>query len=181
VRADQLQDPLRARFARIVDRHADVGPLAGIVAAQLEYPGVAWLVVACDLPFLDQITLEHLIRARQPERAATAYRSNWDGLPEPLCTIYEPKSAEAILALAQLSAGGHSAGHGHDQHKRHGQHKGKSKPCPRHFLGSADTLLLDLPHREALENVNTPAEYAAAASRFQARVETTADPARMAS
>jgi len=149
VRADQLQDPLRARFSRIVDRHEDAGPMAGIVAAQMEHPGVAWLVVACDLPFLDRATLESLIRARQPECAATAYRSNWDGLPEPLCTIFEPKSAAPMLA--QLTAG--------------------DKPCPRKFLGGADTVLLDLPHREALENVNTPAQYAAAASRLQSSVD----------
>jgi len=156
VRAAQLQDPLRARFSRIVDRHEDAGPMAGIVAAQMAYPGVAWLVVACDLPFLDRVTLAHLIRARQPARVATAYRSSWDGLPEPLCTIYESRSAEAMLA--QLTAG-------------------QGKPCPRKFLSVADTGLLDLPHREALENVNTPAEYAAAASR----VQSTANLARMAS
>ena len=47
-------------------------------------------MLACDLPLLDAATLEHLLRARDPRRAATAYRSSHDGLPEPLCAIYEP-------------------------------------------------------------------------------------------
>ena len=61
-------------------------------------PDAAWLVLACDLPLLDQQTLGHLLRSRRRERQATAYRSSHDGLPEPLCAIYEPSSREAIRA-----------------------------------------------------------------------------------
>ena len=39
VRADQRADPLRARFAQIVDGHAALGPIAGILAAQARHPG----------------------------------------------------------------------------------------------------------------------------------------------
>src|SRR5262249_58654641 len=53
VRADQTNDPVRAHFEQIVDAHQRLGPIAGIIAAQAKYPQVAWLVVACDLPFLD--------------------------------------------------------------------------------------------------------------------------------
>src|SRR5690348_13469845 len=95
VRPDQTGDPLRARFAQIVDSGEVEGPIAGIVAAQSRHPEAAWLVLACDLPLLDQQTLEHLLRSRHPEREATAYRSSHDGLPEPLCAIYEPSSREA--------------------------------------------------------------------------------------
>src|SRR5688572_32165975 len=53
VRPDQVNDPLRARFAQVVDQHENLGPIAGILAAQAQHPDVAWLVLACDLPFLD--------------------------------------------------------------------------------------------------------------------------------
>ncbi|HEX4674429.1 MAG TPA: NTP transferase domain-containing protein [Steroidobacteraceae bacterium] len=138
-------DPVRARFEQIVDTREGLGPIAGIQAAQARYPDAAWLVVACDLPFIDNGTLEYLLAERDPARQATAFRSGHfghpkhNGLPEPLCAIYEPASREPILA--------HIAG---------------GKDCPRKFLINADTKLLDQPNPRALDNVNTPEEYGSA-------------------
>ena len=139
VRADQVDDPLRAGFAQIVDRRENVGPIAGILAAQEQFPEVAWLVLACDLPFLDAPTLQHLLRARAAARDATAYLSSHDGLPEPLCAIYEPASRQKLAAY--LAAG---------------------RQCPRKFLSEADAHLIAAPYARALDNVNTRAEYEAA-------------------
>jgi molybdopterin-guanine dinucleotide biosynthesis protein A len=139
VRPDQTSDPVRARFDQIVDARENAGPIAGIMAAQAKHPQVAWLVLACDLPFLDNATLTHLIAARQPQRLATAYRSSHDGLPEPLCAIYEPGSREPLLA-----------------------HVAKGKDCPRKFLINSDVQLIDEPNPHALDNVNTPDEYGSA-------------------
>jgi molybdopterin-guanine dinucleotide biosynthesis protein A len=139
VRADQGGDPLRARFPQIADAHENLGPIAGILAAQGRHPGSAWLVLACDLPLLDAPTLEHLLRHRDPARTATAYRSSHDGLPEPLCAVWEPRSR---APLAEYVAAG--------------------RDCPRKFLIGADTLLLDEPNPRALDNVNTPREYGSA-------------------
>lgn len=143
VRPDQANDPVRSHFPRIQDRHDNIGPIAGIIAAQDEHPSVAWLVLACDLPFLDEGTLKHLIWARQPEKLATAYRSSHDGLPEPLCAIYEPASRAMILEY--LTTG---------------------KVCPRKFLIQADAALIDEPNPQALDNVNTPEEFGSAIQRF---------------
>jgi molybdopterin converting factor subunit 1 len=141
VRADQRADPLRAGFEQIEDSRAGLGPIAGILAAQERYPDSAWLVLACDLPLLDAATLEFLLRARAPERLATAYRSSHDHLPEPLCAVYEPASHAALAAYV---AGGRN--------------------CPRKFLMGANVHLLDEPNPRALDNTNTPEEYAAAMS-----------------
>ncbi len=139
LRADQRSDPLRAEFPQIVDRHVNLGPIAGLLAAQAQYPDHAWLVLACDLPLLDATTLAHLLDARAPSREATAYRSSRDGLPEPLCAVYEPSSHTRLVAYV---AGG--------------------RDCPRKFLMGADVALLDEPNPRALDNANTPEEYAAA-------------------
>ena len=139
VRPDQTNDPVRARFEQIVDTETNLGPIAGIMAAQAKHPDVAWLVLACDLPFLDEGTLTTLIAARDPQRLATAFRSSHDVLPEPLCAIYEPASREAILA-----------------------HVASGKNCPRKFLINSDVKLLDEPNPHALDNVNTPDEYGSA-------------------
>jgi molybdenum cofactor guanylyltransferase len=136
VRADQGSDPLRARFPQIVDAAPGLeGPAAGILSALRAHPAAAWLVLACDLPFLDAGTLQHLIARRDPTRVATAFRSSHDGLPEPLCAIYEPA---ALAGLEAFVAGGRN--------------------CPRKFLIQSGALLLDQPRSEALDNVNTPTE-----------------------
>ncbi len=142
VRPDQALEPVRAAFPQIVDRIRDAGPIAGIAAAQAEHPDAAWLVVACDLPFLAGETLAYLL-ARRGTQPVTAFRSTHDGLPEPLCAIYEPATREAILdAIAR------------------GRH------CPRKFVIASGVPLLDQPDAAALDNVNTPEEFAEAASRL---------------
>ena len=98
------------------------GPSPGSWPRRRAIRDAAWLVLACDLPLLDQATLEHLLRSRRPERQATAYRSSHNGLPEPLCAIYEPSSREAIRA-----------------------HVASGRDCPRKFLINANTEL----HRSA--------------------------------
>src|SRR5262245_50263553 len=85
-RAEQASEPLRAAHPLIIDRLTGKGPIAGIAAAQDTHPEVAWLVVACDLPFLSRATLAHLLAHRDSQKLATAYRSTYDGLPEPLCS-----------------------------------------------------------------------------------------------
>jgi molybdenum cofactor guanylyltransferase len=144
VRPDQREDPSRAGLPQIVDRQPGIGPIAGISAALLEHPKAAWLVLACDLPFLTEETLQHLIAHRNPHKVATAYRSAHDGLPEPLCAIWEPGAREPLLAY--IASG---------------------KQCPRKFLINADAALLDLAERAALDNVNTREEFDAAAAALQ--------------
>jgi molybdenum cofactor guanylyltransferase len=148
VRADQAQDSTRSRHAPIVDRGNVEGPIAGIRAALAEHPEAAWLVLACDLPFLDARTLETLIAARDTSGDATAFRSSHDGLPEPLCAIYEPRAAAPIDA--HIAAG---------------------KNCPRKFLINARTRLLDQPNPRALDNVNTVDEYGAVMSSLAQAAE----------
>jgi molybdopterin-guanine dinucleotide biosynthesis protein A len=148
VRAAQRDDAVGAGLPAIMDVHEEAGPVAGILAAQGQFPDAAWLVVACDLPFLDAATLEYLIAQRAPARTATAYRSAHDGLPEPLCAIWEPASHAALEAAVA-----------------------SGKYCPRAVLKTADVRLLELPHAGALDNVNTREEWAAARARL-GRAET---------
>jgi len=138
VRPDQVGDPARKVLPQIVDRIADKGPIAGIMAAQAQAPDVAWLILACDLPYIDENTLSHLVASRDPSRVATAYRSTHDGLPEPLCAIFEPRSRALI---EEYVAGG--------------------KDCPRKFLIRNEALLIDQPNPRSRDNVNTTAEYQA--------------------
>jgi len=149
VRPDQLDDPLRRDLPVIVDRHAGIGPIAGIASAQAEWPEHAWLVLACDLPFVSDAGVDALV-ANRDGRPVVAYRSTHDDLPEPLCAIYEPKTATAVLA--QIAAGRH---------------------CPRKFVISTGVELLEQPDPSLLDNVNTPDELA----RASAQLDTSPAPA----
>ncbi len=61
----QTADPTRAALPMIVDTVGGTGPIVGIRSALTAFPGVAWLVLACDLPFLSDAVLEQLVaRAR---------------------------------------------------------------------------------------------------------------------
>jgi len=143
VRAAQAGEPVRSGLPTIVDAREDAGPIAGILAAQYHDPAAAWLVVACDLPFLNARTLEYLIEQRASTGIATAYRSAHDGLPEPLCAIWEPASRPLVAAAVE-----------------------QEKYCPRSLLASSGAVLLDLPDARALDNINTREELALARSRL---------------
>ncbi len=136
VQADQVNEPLRAQFELLVDESIDGGPAAGLLAAQAFRPDAAWLVVACDLPALDAETLGQLCAARAPDRAATAFRSPTDGLPEPLCAIYEPDTLAAFLK----------------------QVRDRGLRSPRKLLLETDVMLLEPDNPAALMNMNLPAQ-----------------------
>lgn len=76
----------------ITDRYLETGPAGGLLSAMQDYPERAWIVVACDMPFLDEAVLAALAENRMPLRFATAFRHAGSGKLEPLCTCYEPKS-----------------------------------------------------------------------------------------
>ncbi|NTU57731.1 MAG: bifunctional molybdenum cofactor guanylyltransferase MobA/molybdopterin-guanine dinucleotide biosynthesis adaptor protein MobB [Chlorobiaceae bacterium] len=86
----------------ITDSYLDMGPMGGLLSAQRHAPDAAWLVAACDLPFICADTINALLSNRDPFRYATGFMSPESGRPEPLLTIYEPKSRQALLRQHSL-------------------------------------------------------------------------------
>ncbi|RTQ46755.1 molybdopterin-guanine dinucleotide biosynthesis protein MobA [Hymenobacter gummosus] len=128
-----------AGLRALPDQFLDLGPLGGLLSAFRHDPNAAWLVVACDLPFLTEQTLQHLVQQRHAGRVATAFQSPDNEFPEPLITIWEPRSYPVLLQFLGL---GYS--------------------CPRKVLINSDVELLAAPAPQELRNVNTPAERDAA-------------------
>ncbi len=127
------ENELESAYKTLPDTFFELGPFGAILSAFRRQPDCAWLVVACDLPLLDRATLDFLVQHRQPHRIASTFESPHDQLPEPLITVWEPKSYAVLLSfLAQ----GYS--------------------CPRKVLLHSDTLILPAPNPAALTNVNTP-------------------------
>ena len=131
-RGDQKQQ-ISINYNSLEDTFTGLGPFGGILSAFRQQPDAAWLVVACDLPLLETGTFKFLIENRKTSATATAFNSPDNEFPEPLITIWEPKSYATLLSfLAQ----GYS--------------------CPRKVLINSDVNLLQAPNPYALTNVNTP-------------------------
>ena len=125
-------DPL---YKTLPDSYLGMGPYGAILSAFKENQKVAWLVIACDLPLMDRHTLDFLVAHRNPDSMATTFKSPFDGLPEPLITIWEPGTYPALLSF---SSEGYS--------------------CPRKALirNVENITILIPPDENALMNANTP-------------------------
>lgn len=122
-------------FRTVADRIIDMGPLGGIASAFMMAPDHAWLIIAADIPFIDQEVLSELIKHRSYTHTATAFQSPFDRFPEPLIAIWEPKAFPMIMSFIAL---GYS--------------------CPRKVLIQTGANVIHASQPEKLENVNTPDE-----------------------
>jgi len=95
-RRDQAFLPGHDGIPQINDLFAGDGPMVGILSAMRTHPLAAWLVIACDMPFLNSRMIGRLVRGRDPSKGATAFSAS-DGGAEPLCAIYEPSCFPVLM------------------------------------------------------------------------------------
>jgi molybdenum cofactor guanylyltransferase len=123
---------------KITDKFVGLGPFGAICSAFQENPNAAWLVLATDVPFVNDVVIQQLLKHRNPSKVATTIKGNDKRFPEPLITIWEPKSYTLLLNyLAQ----GYS--------------------CPRKVLINADVEIVEIDD-SFIRNINTPSEFKAA-------------------
>ena len=134
VRATQQEEV--AGFPLILDNEGYNGPFRSILAAHDAYPDKAWLVVACDLPYLTEKTIQKLVEKRDSSKMATTYYNESSGFLEPLITIWEPAGLEKA--------------------KAYGAEGGK---CPRKFLMNEEIRQVRADNDEELKNANYPEDY----------------------
>ena len=135
VREEQKESYAFLNRPFITDQIQGAGPLGGISSAMRSFPQTAFLVVACDLPNLQKEQLEFLLKKRNSKAFATCYESPLDGGPEPLCSIYEPKSFSALMKVWV-----------------------NGKSCPRKMLFNRTVELLPVIDANFLVNANTQEE-----------------------
>lgn len=134
-RADQ-ETELAGQHELISDSISDLGPYGGILSAFRQHPDKAWLVVACDLPFVGESTISQLVAKRNPSKIATAFYNEKTDFPEPLITIWEPKAYPVLLHFLAL---GYS--------------------CPRKVLINSNIEMINPENPMELTNANNPEEY----------------------
>jgi len=130
------------------DESAAEGPMAGLLAAFREAPDAAWLVLACDLPFVHAGLLARLIERHQmePTLPFVVFAGATDGRPEPLCAIYGPPAGPILSRYAA-----------------------RGQFSPRRIMIEETALLLEVEDTAALSNVNTPEDLAAARTKASSR------------
>ena len=133
-RANQVQE--LAGFQTIVDMHEAAGPLSALLSAFAQNPETAWLVVACDMPFVQAEAISFLLENCDSTAIATAFLNPENQLPEPLLTIWESKSVEILQAAFE-----------------------RQERSPVRILQQNHAKLLIAPMANWLLNVNTVAEY----------------------
>ncbi|MBT8314647.1 MAG: NTP transferase domain-containing protein [Maribacter sp.] len=136
IRKEQVTD-IPSTFNSIIDVDVYRGPFNGMLSAHKKHLDVAWLVLACDLPLIDERSLQELISARQENAYATAFAQTDNPLPEPLCAIWEPRALKA--AIPYLEEGNGS--------------------CPRKYLIKNNTHLVFPENADVLINANSELEY----------------------
>lgn len=144
IRKEQVAE-ISSTFNTIVDEDIFKGPFNGILSAHKKYPNVAWLVLACDLPLIDEKSLRDLIAARKRNAYATAYSLREKSLPEPLAAIWEPKGLKAAISYMEAGTNG---------------------SCPRKFLINNDTHLVYPTDEQVLMNANSELEYREALTKL---------------
>jgi molybdenum cofactor guanylyltransferase len=119
----------------IPDAFIGLGPFGAIASAFMHNPNNAYLVLATDLPYVDEKLVQLLLSKRNPKKLATAIQGKGKDFMEPLITIWEPKAYSVLLNyLAQ----GYS--------------------CPRKVLINSEVEIVEV-EDYWIQNINTPEEF----------------------
>lgn len=129
------QQQLYSNFYVIEDQYDFESPLNGILSAFNYDANKAWLVVACDMPFIDNDGIAYLMAQRDKEQIATCYQ-NAEQQPEPLFSIYESTCFPLLTEF--YKTGNYS---------------------PRFFLKNNDVQLVTPKNYNILRNVNSTDEF----------------------
>ena len=130
-------DEVPSGLKTILDQDKFKGPFNGILSAYEAHKDVAWLVLACDLPFMNSEALQHLIEIRNPKKDATAFFNQEMGQPEPLACIWETNGLEKALKFLE------------DSNNR----------SPKIFLMNTDIELVKPKDEQVLFNANLPSDH----------------------
>ena len=137
------QDQQVKNYETIPDKFVDLGAFGAICSAFQHDPNKAWLVLATDLPFVDDKLIQTLLKNRNTSKIATAIKGKSKDFVEPLIAIYEPKAYPALLSY--LSQG---------------------YSCPRKVLINSNVEIVEVDD-DLIRNINTPEEYKVAINELK--------------
>ncbi len=148
-RPEQDLEPLSIQCERVNDEHYGLGPVGGLATLMGKFPNKAWLIAACDMPFLNENNIQYIIEQRDPFRYGTCFLKKGRLGVEPMCAIYEPKF---ILPLFEAMS--------------------RRELSLSRIISDLAFKRVTVPEelRENFTNVNTPEEYKIAQAKRQQEV-----------
>jgi len=145
--AGALPETLQS-LIRLPDAPGLAGPLAGLLAAHRWAPRAAWVLAACDHPWLSSAEIRGLVMQRRPS-AWTILSRQSDDHPCPTLALYEPQ-ALTVLERSFVS-------------------RGAEKVRMAELFDHPHTVLAKQFTRSTI-NVNTPDDFAAALAKASSRL-----------
>jgi molybdopterin-guanine dinucleotide biosynthesis protein A len=117
----------------LFDAYDIKGPMNGILSAFKKFPDKAWLIVAVDMPCVDDEVLGQLLSARNASKVATCFYNEEQKFPEPLLTLWEPLAFPLLLKWYE-----------------------SGNVSPKHFLANHDVQLVKPHDQKIFVNINSP-------------------------
>jgi molybdopterin-guanine dinucleotide biosynthesis protein A len=121
---------------KIIDCYKNIGPLNGILSGFKYRPQNALLTVPCDLPFLNNATINYLITNRDASKMATVFMNVETNFLEPLVCIWEPAANDILVKYFD-----------------------ENITSPANILMQSDVSIIHYPDASVFKNVNTIQEY----------------------
>lgn len=84
------QSTLFTNYPQVTDSYPGIGPMGGIASAFESDPTCDWLIIACDLIFLDHQGISQLLHAREDGADIVTFQGEVGALAETTLTIYRP-------------------------------------------------------------------------------------------
>ncbi len=150
-RRDQVLPPRlgQDRIQCVIDTWGNIGPLGGVLSAMDAFPDRSWLVLAIDMPFVDDEVLRTLMKARNQHAPFTAFLNPETGRPEPFCALYESCSVDLLRQAYQ--------------------ERGERSLSRIIFQSGSPLVAFPAVNREALKSVNTQIDLRYAEAKIEAR------------
>lgn len=89
-RKDQWNGTALETLPMINDMEEGKGPIGGILSAFNKHPDANWFIVACDLVYFNDETVQALLANYNTDKVAIAFKNKEKDFPEPLCALYTP-------------------------------------------------------------------------------------------
>ncbi|WP_028578946.1 molybdenum cofactor guanylyltransferase [Desulfogranum japonicum] len=93
--AGELPDAI-SHLPRVPDEPGVAGPIAGILSVLKHYPGISWVVTACDMPEMRVEALDWLLSCRRPGVRGIFPDLSGQGRVEPLLAYYDFRVLDAV-------------------------------------------------------------------------------------
>jgi len=125
------------------------GPLLGLLTIHQQKPTEDLLILACDMPLIQSLHLQHLVDQYQRHHGFDAYVFTNDGAFEPLCGLYTAQGLSVLMNRLD--------------------HGGLKRFSMKYALEQLNTFSIPIPdnHKIYFKNLNSPGDLAPLPPRGQ--------------